>query len=627
MSSRKLLLLVTLLPALLASAGAVEDRQSCLSPLAADRQDCLASTRIVRDGVSVEFLAAEATAGEDVSLRFSIRADDGTRIAGIRPAAWIDSRKSAGACKDKIQSFLGGTLRARPVVDLNAYHVITLNVEPSVAVIDPLLGFGGSKLLTAVTLLSPGVDWALTSDQRRLFVSMPLVNRIAVIDTETWEVMKNIDTAFRPARLVLDARERLWVTHQNERAADVSLSVIDPKSLEVLATLATGRAPHQLALSAERAFLTNGSDGTVTIIDATAHARLTDIPTGPSPTGVAVSSLSNAAYVIDRDGTITVLDVGRASARPARIAAKPGLTSIQFTPDGRWGFITNGIENTVSVIDSATAKIVSVATDVGKEPDQVAFTDDFAYVRAAGSDQVKMIRLASLGKDPNANLATFPAGQIPPAAAETVSFAPAIIPAPEPKAVLVANPADRLVYYYMEGMAAPMGNFRAAKRSPKAAMVIDRSLRESEPGVFTVRTKVPAAGTYDVAFFLDSPRVLHCFDLAVKGDPRPSRREVAIETILEQKPIVAGETLEVRFRLRDAGTREPHHGVGDVHALAFLTPGTWQQRFALEPSDDGTYRVKLPVPRAGIYYVFLESDSLRLQLNAGRPLIFEAVAP
>ena len=48
--------------------------------------------------------------------------------------------------------------------------------------------------------------------------------------------------------------------------------------------------------------------------------------------------------------------------------------------------------------------------------------------------------------------------------------------------MLVANPADRLVYYYMEGMAAPMGNFRAAGRSPKAALVLDRSLRETRAG-------------------------------------------------------------------------------------------------------------------------------------------------
>ncbi len=611
MSIRNRLLVSLLLPALLASAG---------TP---------APQKVERDGVTVELLAAEAMAGEDVTLRFSVRAEDGTRIGGIRPAAWIDARKPSSApCKDRIQSFLGGTLRARPVVDLNSYHVITLNVEPSIAVIDPLVGFGGSKLLTAVTLLSPGVDWVLTRDQRRLFVSMPLVNRVAVIDTEKWEVMQNIETAFRPARLVLDARERLWVTHHNERAGDPSLTVIDTRSMQVLATLATGRAPHQLVFTPDgaRAVVTNGSDGTVSVLDPAHLTRLTDIATGPSPTGIATSSLSAAVYVIDRDdGSISVLDPGAREVR-TRIAAKPGLGSIQFAPGGRWGFVTNAKENVVYVLDSATAKIVSVATDVGKEPDQVAFTEDFAYVRAAGSDHVKMIRLGALGgKDVDANIATFPAGQIPPAAAETVSFAPAIVPAPEPKAVLVANPADRLVYYYMEGMAAPMGNFRAAKRSPKAAMVLDRSLRESEPGVFTIRTRVPAAGTYDVAFFLDVPRVVHCFDLAVKGEVRPARGAVTIETLLEKKPIIAGEELEVRFRLRDSGTSEPHRDAADVQALAFLTPGTWQQRFAVQPAEDGTYRVKLPVPKAGIYYVFLESHSLQLKVNAGRPLIFEAV--
>jgi YVTN family beta-propeller protein len=615
-SSRKLLLASLLLPALLASAG---------TP---------APQKIERDGVTVEFLGGEPKAGEDVTLRFSVRAEDGTRIGGVRPAAWIDARlPSSGTCREKIQSFLGGTLRARPVVDLNSYNIITLNVEPSVAVIDPLVGFGGSNLLTAVTLLSPGVDWALTRDQRRVFVSMPLVNRIAVIDTEKWEVVQNIETAFRPARLLLDGDERLWVTHHNERAADPSLSVIDTQSLHVIATLATGRAPHQLLFTPDgkRALVTNGSEGTVSVVDPVKRVKLGDVPTGPAPAGIALSPLSAAAYVIDGDdGTISVIDPKAQQVR-TRIAAKPGLNSIQFAPGGRWGFVTNGKDNVVYVIDSATAKIVTTATDVGQEPDQIAFTDDFAYVRAAGSDQVKMIRLAALGNDVNANIATFPGGQIPPAAAETVSFAPAIVPAPEPKAVLVATPADRLVDYYTEGMAAPMGNFRAARRSPKAAMVLDRSLRESEPGVFTIRTRVPAAGTYDVAFFLNAPRVVHCFDLAVKEDPSARRAEgpgeVAIETILDDKPIVAGEELEVRFRLSDAGTHAPHRNVPDVRALAFLTPGTWQKRFAAEPAADGTYRVKLPVPKAGIYYVFLESHSLQLKFNAGRPLIFEAVAP
>jgi YVTN family beta-propeller protein len=460
---------------------------------------------------------------------------------------------------------------------------------------------------------------------------MPLVNRVAVIDTGAWEVVTNIETAFRPARLALDAQERLWVAHENDRPTDPALTIIDTRSLSVVATIATGRAPHHLVFTPDdaRALVTNARDGSVSIIDPAKGAKIADVATGPAPAGIAVSSLSAAVYVIDgEDGSISVVDTA-AQKVSKRIEAKPGMNSIQFAPGGRWGFVTNGTEGVVYVIDSATASIVTTATDVGKEPDQIAFSDDFAYVRAAGSDQIKMIRLAALGKDPNANVATFPGGQIPPGAAETVSFAPAIVRAPEPGAVLVANPADRLVYYYTEGMAAPMGNFTAAKRSPKAALVIDRSLRESEPGVFSIRTKIPAAGQYDVAFFLNAPRVVHCFDLAVKPDPNAAkvaaRREIAIETILEKKPILAGRDLEVRFRLSDAGTKEPRTNASDVRALAFRAPGIWQKRFDVVPADDGTYTLKLPVPAPGVYYVFLESDSLQLKLNAGRPLIFEAV--
>jgi hypothetical protein len=54
--------------------------------------------------------------------------------------------------------------RARPDVDLNTYYVLALNQEANISVIDPLLGFGTSKLLTLVILKSPGEDWELTSD-------------------------------------------------------------------------------------------------------------------------------------------------------------------------------------------------------------------------------------------------------------------------------------------------------------------------------------------------------------------------------------------------------------------------------------------------------------------------------
>ncbi len=576
-----------------------------------------APQKLERDGIAVAFEPATAIAGKDVELRFSVRGTDGSRLAGVRPAAWIDAREpkaGATACRDKIQSFLSGTLRARPQVDLNTYYVVTLNAEPSIAVIDPLIGFGGSKLLTAVNLPSPGVDWVLSDDQKRLFVAMPMVNRVAIIDTESWTVVNDVETALRPARMALQG-DALWVV------SDAAVQIVDTRTLDIVASVEIGKAPHHIAFDESHAFVSGR--GSVVVIDAKTHAKVDEIRIGASVDGLAVSTLASALYVIDGTaGVIHVVDPSRLEVT-ARIEAQPGLSSVQFAPGGRWGFITNGRENAVHVIDSSTVTVVTTARNVGARPDQVAFTDEFAYIRAAESDHVKMIRLADLRPDAEPAMAAFPAGQLPPAAARAQSFAAAIVPAPEPKAVLVANPADKLVYFYSEGMAAPMGNFSAVKRSPKAVLVVDRSLRESEPSVFSIRAKVAEPGTYDVAFFLNDPRVVHCFELAVQPDPhappKAAERAVKIQPLLEQKTIRAGDAVEVKFRLT------PHREVRDLRALAFLAPGTWQTRIAAQPDGEGHYRITVPVPESGIYYVFLESPSLKLKLNANRPLIFEVL--
>ena len=35
--------------------------------------------------------------------------------------------------------------------------------------------------------------------------------------------------------------------------------------------------------------------------------------------------------------------------------------------------------------------------------------------------------------------------------------------------MIVANPADKMIYYYTEGMAAPMGSFQNYRRVPESA--------------------------------------------------------------------------------------------------------------------------------------------------------------
>src|SRR5205085_9426623 len=130
----------------------------------------------------------------------------------------------------------------------------------------------------------------------------------------------------------------------------------------------------------------------------------------------------------------------------------------------------------------STNRIVHTVS-AGAGADQISFTRGFAYIRTPGNEFVTMIKLADLQKE--AAITQFPAGQKAPAASPSTSIAHAIVPAPEDGAVLVANAADQMIYYYMEGMAAPMGSFQNYKRDPRALLVIDNSLRETAPGVYT----------------------------------------------------------------------------------------------------------------------------------------------
>jgi hypothetical protein len=242
-----------------------------------------------------------------------------------------------------------------------------------------------------------------------------------------------------------------------------------------------------------------------------------------------------------------------------------------------------------------------------------------------------MVRLADLGPGRKPNLVDFPGGQLPPAAAKVDAAADAIIPAPDSAAVIVVNPADKLIYHYEEGMAAPMGNYQTYGRTPKAALVVDRSLRESAPGVFSIKTQVPAAGMYDVAFFLDAPRVVHCFSLAVRSNPAlrklVAERRVTVQPLVGSRTIQVGEPVELKFKLTNPATGKPHENLSDVRILTMLAPGVWQKREIAHGAGDGMYSITATVPQPGVYYVFVECPSLGLRLNAQRPVILQAVDP
>ncbi len=595
------------------------------------------SQRYVEAGVAVEFTATPAEAngklreGEEAVVRFRVTdASTGAPLSGLNPSAWLDARTAETTpqlCHDKIQAFLGGSLRTSAAADLNTYYVLTLNREGNISVIDPLSGFGGSKLLTLVFLKSPGADWALTSDQKKLFVTMPLVNQVAIVDTTTWRIIGELDAGMKPTAVQIQPDQaRVWVTTNTlDEKSDSGVTVIDTASHAVIRQITTGAGGHELAFTddSKYAFVTNFSSHTLSIVDTASLERVGNIDIKGAPVSLAYSRLSGAVYVASEDGEITSIDAARHTVR-SRINTPRGVTSIRFSPDAKWALALNPGENAVYAIASSTDKLVETIA-IEKGPSEIAFTDTFAYVRCRSSENVTMIRLSTIGSEKGAELTTFPGGQLAPEYASGESIVSSVTRAREDGAVLIANAADKAIYYYSEGMAAPMGNFQNYKREPMGVLIVDRSLREVEPSVYATSLTLDQKGTYDVALYVDAPRVVHCF--ALKVDENPARVQEAhakVEPLIDFDKLAVGRNATLRFRVTDPRSGEPKSDLRDFQILTFLAPGIWQKRDIATMGGDGVYETTITPPQRGVYYVFLSCPSLNLRYRDLPHLILEA---
>jgi YVTN family beta-propeller protein len=600
---------------------------------------------ITSNGITVEFTARavgrdkdsdKIIAGQDIELRFNLTdAVTGTAISNAGPGVWVDARKKVGfiaqkpsevdsPCREKIGSFLQGGLSYRADIDLNAWYILALNSKASITVIDPLRGYGGQRIVTLITLDSPGEDWVMARNGRSLFVALPASDTIAVIDTATWKVATNIKVGRNPVRLALHGDGRyLWVGH------DGGVSIIDVERRAVAKEIATGAGRHDIALSTgdHQAFVSNPAEGTVSLIDVGTLNTIATIAIGGSPGAIAYSPLANAAYVADaKSGAISAID---AAARKiaATMKAKPGLYALRFTSDGRWGLAANPLANEVVVLDASTNRIAN-RIDVDGAPDQVSFGAKFAFVRATTSADVSLIALDSLGKEEPAIVKTIPGGQSAPLAdAGLPATAPVIVPTPDQNTVLVANPTDKVIYFYGEGMNAPMGSFPNMRREMRAVLAVDRSLRETEPGVYTGHLRLPADDVYDVAFHMSSPPVSHCFTVTAGRDPALAARSAKpyrLEFLAAERDFAAGDTAIVHLRLTNPATDNPISDIADLEAQVFLVPGIWRVLRPTKSLGDGIYEVAIELPHSGVYYVNLASTSLHARYNDLPSLVLRA---
>ena len=466
--------------------------------------------RISREGVVVEF-STRPTRGEadkviaadwaDVTFRIT-DANTGEPIKGRYPAAWMDLALAWEAkgerpmsCKDRVSTYLQGIVGVRPMIDLNSHFLLVLNRDASISVIDPAVGITGiTNLFAQINLDQPGADWAKTEDQKRLFVSMPLAGKVALVDTETFKVVDEVEAGEQPMRAELQGDERyLWVGNNAETAEQSGVTVIDTEDLKPVAFIATGKGHHEIAFSDDDryAFVSNRDDGTVSVIDVQSLEKVKDLETGEVPISLAFSPLGKALYVADgKTGTITVVDADKLEIR-TRIEAKPGLGPMRFSQDGRWGMV--GQSRGPPCLRHRRLHRQAGAYRPGRHP---ALPGQFhpllrLYPFAGHPGRRSDPGLASSTSPRRRRSAISPPVRAPPGAAADISIADSIVPSVKQAASYIVNQAEGTVHYYMEGMGAPMGAFRNYGHEARAIEIVDRSLGEREPGVYTGRVKLP----------------------------------------------------------------------------------------------------------------------------------------
>ncbi|HJZ82969.1 MAG TPA: hypothetical protein VKD91_21560, partial [Pyrinomonadaceae bacterium] len=386
---------------------------------------------------------------------------------------------------------------------------------------------------------------------------------------------------------------------------------------------------HEIALTDDdrSVFVTNKQDNTLTVIDVRKLAKVSDLQVGQLPATLTFSPISKAIYVGNEgDGVITVVDAV-SNQILARIKAAPGLRTIRMFPDSRFGIAANPVTNRVYIFDAASNRVRhSVA--VGPGADQIIFTREFAYVRAPGSEFVSMIKIGDFERVQNVSVSRFPAGQKAPKDSPASSLANALVPIVGGDGVLVANPADKMIYFYTEGMAAPMGSFQNYRRDPKALLLLDNSLTETTRGLYTTTIRLPEPGQYDVAFLLDSPRLVTCFSLTVAENPataKPAAVALAFQPLMKENVARVSESYTLRFKVIDTISNQPTANLEDLGVLVFLAPGIWQQRETAKPVGNGVYEIVFVPPQAGVYYVYFQVPSLHVAYNQTFPWTLQAI--
>lgn len=299
--------------------------------------------------------------------------------------------------------------------------VIKLSTNEVTATI-PLMGTGTDMIMWPHHISShknhlaigvPGMD--LSAGHSGLMTA-GMKGKLLVIDAMTGAIVKNINLPLMNHNSIYSPNgAEIWAPQMDEMNSKVL--VYDATTNALKNTINAGMMSAEVTFSSDgtKAYVANGDDDSVTVINTSTKAIITTITVGDNPVGAWTGS-NGKMFVDNEDGqSISVIDVAtNAVTETITLGFMPGIAShngaknelwvsdpnagkvhywtydtamgmwmhggvfntgagahaVSFTSDGNTAYVTNQTANTVSVINVANHTVTKTIA-VGKKPNGV----------------------------------------------------------------------------------------------------------------------------------------------------------------------------------------------------------------------------------------------------------------
>jgi PQQ-dependent catabolism-associated beta-propeller protein len=218
----------------------------------------------------------------------------------------------------------------------------------------------------------------------RIFVSNEMSGDMTVIDGRTLQVIATVPLGKRPRGIQLSPDgTRIFVALSGspiggpdvddddlppaDKSAD-GIGVVDAKTLKLLRVIRGVSDPEQLVVSADgrRLYIASEDTGMAVVVDAETGETLAQLPVGGEPEGVGISPDGRFVYMTsEEDHQVSVIDTGRNEV-VAQFKVGERPRSVSFTADSARAYVTGEFDGTVSVVDARAHKVIDTIKLAGE---------------------------------------------------------------------------------------------------------------------------------------------------------------------------------------------------------------------------------------------------------------------